>query len=187
MSVSGVRQKQTITLTALVQLWSMKNYHYYLKQELYSHDTQKPRFRGFKWHPEDPLSLYIICQGKNPLYSTQTKPLCRLYPAPHIHMGHLCRPSTHAARYRLRRRHRRHPSPPHPLPNPKHTPPHVLLPPRPALHPCTRVFIQLGRHGRSGIRKRPRNGMETQHAAAFTCTWIEIEKRRPSRRAGDCP
>ncbi|KAE8543492.1 hypothetical protein D1P53_000206 [Cryptococcus gattii VGV] len=46
----------------LVQLWSMKNYHYYLKQELYSHDTQKPRFRGFKWHPEDPLSLYIICQ-----------------------------------------------------------------------------------------------------------------------------
>lgn len=41
----------------------MKNYHYYLKQELYSHDTQKPRFRGFKWHPEDPLSLYIICQG----------------------------------------------------------------------------------------------------------------------------
>ncbi|KIR40475.1 elongator complex protein 1 [Cryptococcus deuterogattii Ram5] len=46
----------------VVQLWSMKNYHYYLKQELYSHDTQKPRFRGFKWHPEDPLSLYIICQ-----------------------------------------------------------------------------------------------------------------------------
>lgn len=39
----------------------MKNYHYYLKQELYSHDTQKPRFRGFKWHPEDPLSLYILC------------------------------------------------------------------------------------------------------------------------------
>ncbi|KIY33719.1 elongator complex protein 1, partial [Cryptococcus gattii E566] len=46
----------------VVQLWSMKNYHYYLKQELYSHDTQRPRFRGFKWHPEDPLSLYIICQ-----------------------------------------------------------------------------------------------------------------------------
>ncbi|KAL0247662.1 hypothetical protein I308_103739 [Cryptococcus tetragattii IND107] len=46
----------------VVQLWSMKNYHYYLKQELYSHDTQKPRFRGFEWHPEDPLSLYIICQ-----------------------------------------------------------------------------------------------------------------------------
>ncbi|WVO22664.1 uncharacterized protein IAS62_003995 [Cryptococcus decagattii] len=49
------------THTDVVQLWSMKNYHYYLKQELYSHDTQKPRFRGFKWHPEDPLSLYILC------------------------------------------------------------------------------------------------------------------------------
>lgn len=54
---------QKLTSDKIVQLWSMKNYHYYLKQELYSHDTQKPRFRGFKWHPEDPLSLYIICQG----------------------------------------------------------------------------------------------------------------------------
>ena len=56
----------------------MKNYHYYLKQELYSHDTQKPRFRGFKWHPEDPLSLYIICQGtssKKRLFFSPTKQL----------------------------------------------------------------------------------------------------------------
>lgn len=81
MSVRGVwpkkeekRREYPLTRTKnLVQLWSMKNYHYYLKQELYSHDTQKPRFRGFKWHPEDPLSLYIICQGtslkKNSFFS----------------------------------------------------------------------------------------------------------------------
>ncbi|WVQ75470.1 hypothetical protein IAR50_005095 [Cryptococcus sp. DSM 104548] len=45
----------------VLQLWSMKNYHYYLKQELFSHSPSSPRFRSFKWHPEDPLSLYILC------------------------------------------------------------------------------------------------------------------------------
>ncbi|WVQ81518.1 hypothetical protein IAT38_003642 [Cryptococcus sp. DSM 104549] len=44
----------------VLQLWSMKNYHYYLKQEIFSHDPAWPRFRGFKWHPEQPLSLYIL-------------------------------------------------------------------------------------------------------------------------------
>jgi elongator complex protein 1 len=47
----------------LVQLWSMKNYHYYLKQELFSSNPSQPRFNGFMWHPEKPLSLYIIGQG----------------------------------------------------------------------------------------------------------------------------
>ncbi|WWC91266.1 uncharacterized protein L201_006209 [Kwoniella dendrophila CBS 6074] len=47
----------------VVQLWSMKNYHYYLKQELFSHDPATPRFKGFKWHPEDPLSIYLF--GEN--------------------------------------------------------------------------------------------------------------------------
>ncbi|WRT69010.1 uncharacterized protein IL334_005992 [Kwoniella shivajii] len=47
----------------VVQLWSMKNYHYYLKQELFSHDSSSTRFRGFKWHPEHPLSLYLF--GEN--------------------------------------------------------------------------------------------------------------------------
>lgn len=85
MSVRGAWPKKEreypLTRTKnLVQLWSMKNYHYYLKQELYSHDTQKPRFRGFKWHPEDPLSLYIICQGtsskkKKTLFFSPTKQL----------------------------------------------------------------------------------------------------------------
>ncbi|WVW79282.1 hypothetical protein I302_101249 [Kwoniella bestiolae CBS 10118] len=47
----------------VVQLWSMKNYHYYLKQELFSHDLKSSRFRGFKWHPEEPLSIYLY--GEN--------------------------------------------------------------------------------------------------------------------------
>ncbi|KAK8843352.1 hypothetical protein IAR55_007009 [Kwoniella newhampshirensis] len=44
----------------VVQLWSMKNYHYYLKQELFSPDPASLRFTGLKWHPEQALSLYII-------------------------------------------------------------------------------------------------------------------------------
>lgn len=42
-----------------VQLWTMKNYHYYLKQELY---PQSPagRFSGVSWHPEQAMTLYLI-------------------------------------------------------------------------------------------------------------------------------
>ncbi|KAK4687641.1 elongator complex protein 1, partial [Tremellales sp. Uapishka_1] len=43
----------------VIQLWSMKNYHYYLKQEIYSHSSKKS-FRGFKWHPEHPLTIYVV-------------------------------------------------------------------------------------------------------------------------------
>ena len=45
----------------IVQLWSMKNYHYYLKQEL--HGQSGKRLRGFRWHPEQPMKLFIIEDG----------------------------------------------------------------------------------------------------------------------------
>ena len=54
-----------------VQLWSMKNYHYYLKQELFSHKPKK-RFTGFKWHPEHALTLYLIGKGGSILHITLT-------------------------------------------------------------------------------------------------------------------
>lgn len=38
----------------------MKNYHYYLKQEIFSHRLEGKRFHGFRWHPEQPLKLYIL-------------------------------------------------------------------------------------------------------------------------------
>ena len=46
-----------------VQLWSMKNYHYYLKQELRSH-TSAARLRAIRWHPEQPLQLYLVGDGE---------------------------------------------------------------------------------------------------------------------------
>jgi hypothetical protein len=39
----------------------MKNYHYYLKQEIHPHGSQ--RFNGLYWHPEDPLKLYLAGDG----------------------------------------------------------------------------------------------------------------------------
>lgn len=40
----------------------MKNYHYYLKQELFS--TISGRFSNVIWHPEQPMTLYLVEQGK---------------------------------------------------------------------------------------------------------------------------
>jgi len=46
-----------------VQLWSMKNYHYYLKQELFS--TTSGRFSNVSWHPEQPMTLYLVERSKS--------------------------------------------------------------------------------------------------------------------------
>ncbi|WVR09089.1 hypothetical protein IAU60_006151 [Kwoniella sp. DSM 27419] len=63
----------------VVQLWSMKNYHYYLKQEIFSHDPSASRFKGFKWHPEQALSLYIygdhFLQARTFVWDTYTASL----------------------------------------------------------------------------------------------------------------
>ncbi|GMK55839.1 hypothetical protein CspeluHIS016_0208950 [Cutaneotrichosporon spelunceum] len=40
----------------VVQLWTMKNYHYYLKQEI----VGARRFVAVRWHPEVPMALYLI-------------------------------------------------------------------------------------------------------------------------------
>ena len=52
------------TLIVAVQLWTMRNYHYYLKQELFPLGPHFKRFRGFRWHPEQPLLLYVWNDGE---------------------------------------------------------------------------------------------------------------------------
>jgi hypothetical protein len=37
----------------------MKNYHYYLKQEIAPH-TPGSRFVSIKWHPEQAMKLYLV-------------------------------------------------------------------------------------------------------------------------------
>lgn len=41
----------------------MKNYHYYLKQELVPHTTDR-RFVSIRWHPEQPNRLYLIGESE---------------------------------------------------------------------------------------------------------------------------
>lgn len=50
----------------------MKNYHYYLKQEIYPHQSGSKRFVSMKWHPEQPMTLYVVGEGESilPLNST---------------------------------------------------------------------------------------------------------------------
>jgi elongator complex protein 1 len=58
---STAKKKRALS-NAPVQLWSMKNYHYYLKQELFS--TTSGRFSNVMWHPEQPMTLYLVEHGE---------------------------------------------------------------------------------------------------------------------------
>jgi elongator complex protein 1 len=45
------------------QLWTMSNYHYYLKQELVFPEPASPTI-VCAWHPERPLALALSTPGK---------------------------------------------------------------------------------------------------------------------------
>lgn len=48
-----------------VQLWTMGNYHYYLKQEIFLYSKEAcPEPVSLKWHPEKPLHFTIYGQGE---------------------------------------------------------------------------------------------------------------------------
>ncbi|KAK6084118.1 elongator complex protein (IKI3 family protein) [Seiridium cupressi] len=48
-----------VTFNDRVQLWTMNNYHWYLKQEIVT--GEKPK--GFNWHPEKPLRFALATPG----------------------------------------------------------------------------------------------------------------------------
>ncbi|KAK4991800.1 putative elongator complex protein 1 [Elasticomyces elasticus] len=49
-----------------VQLWTMGNYHYYLKQEIYCNGEAKSTDSAIAcWHPEKPLHLVFTSNGKS--------------------------------------------------------------------------------------------------------------------------
>lgn len=46
-----------------VQLWTVGNYHYYLKQEVFSGGLPQPAsFLGFRWHPEQSLRCSLLAK-----------------------------------------------------------------------------------------------------------------------------
>lgn len=59
-SVLAVRYKDR------VQLWTMGNYHYYLKQEIYLYSKETcTQPVSLKWHPEKPLNFALHGQGEH--------------------------------------------------------------------------------------------------------------------------
>ena len=62
-----------------VQLWTMGNYHYYLKQEIcFPSSSQSQIPVPLEWHPEQPFSLIIGCEGNFPYISDHSHlRLCR--------------------------------------------------------------------------------------------------------------
>ena len=46
-----------------VQLWTMENYHYYLKQEIHLQCGTQSRSVQISWHPEDPHLCALLTQG----------------------------------------------------------------------------------------------------------------------------
>lgn len=50
-----------ITLDDRIQLWTMGNYHWYLKQEIFTHTIPL----CLKWHPEKPLRFASIASGRS--------------------------------------------------------------------------------------------------------------------------
>ena len=54
-----------------VQLWTMGNYYYYLKQELFLYSKEMcSQPVGLKWHPEKPLHFTLHGQGEHHIWNT---------------------------------------------------------------------------------------------------------------------
>lgn len=55
-----------VILDSRVQLWTMGNYHWYLKQEIHlgNHDCSFLKLSPLIWHPEKALQLVLITPGK---------------------------------------------------------------------------------------------------------------------------
>lgn len=56
-SWSSISEILAIQLSSSVQIWSTKNYHWYLKQEI--HLTNRSQIKFMKFHPEKPFKLMI--------------------------------------------------------------------------------------------------------------------------------
>ena len=53
----------------LVQLWTVNNYHWYLKQQLEFPASLKDRVACFTWDPEVSLRMHLITKGKSHIKS----------------------------------------------------------------------------------------------------------------------
>lgn len=52
-----------ISFCFAVQLWTVGNYHWYLKQSLPFSTSGKSRIVSLMWDPVTPYKLHVLCQG----------------------------------------------------------------------------------------------------------------------------
>ncbi|XP_020621181.1 elongator complex protein 1-like isoform X1 [Orbicella faveolata] len=63
-----IPQSQEFLPKSYVQLWSVNNYHWYLKQQMEFPASLKNRVACFIWDPEVPLRLHIMTRGGHYFY-----------------------------------------------------------------------------------------------------------------------
>uniref|UniRef100_A0A8C9CSC5 IkappaB kinase complex-associated protein n=1 Tax=Phocoena sinus TaxID=42100 RepID=A0A8C9CSC5_PHOSS len=63
--LEDLQREENSTLKTYVQLWTVGNYHWYLKQSLPFGTCGKSEIVSLMWGPVTPYRLYVLCQGDN--------------------------------------------------------------------------------------------------------------------------
>ncbi|XP_011219588.2 elongator complex protein 1 isoform X2 [Ailuropoda melanoleuca] len=61
--LEDLQREENCTLKTYVQLWTVGNYHWYLKQSLPFSTCGKSKLVSLTWDPVTPSRLHILCQG----------------------------------------------------------------------------------------------------------------------------
>nr|XP_030707818.1 elongator complex protein 1-like isoform X2 [Globicephala melas] len=61
--LEDLQREENSTLKTYVQLWTVGNYHWYLKQSLPFGTCGKSEIVSLMWGPVTPYRLYVLCQG----------------------------------------------------------------------------------------------------------------------------
>uniref|UniRef100_A0A8D0SJ34 Elongator complex protein 1 n=2 Tax=Sus scrofa TaxID=9823 RepID=A0A8D0SJ34_PIG len=66
--LEDLQTEEKSTLKSYVQLWTVGNYHWYLKQSLPFSSCGKSKIVSLMWDPVAPYRLHVLCQGWHYLY-----------------------------------------------------------------------------------------------------------------------
>ncbi|XP_004848211.1 elongator complex protein 1 isoform X2 [Heterocephalus glaber] len=61
--LEDLQREENSALKTYVQLWTVGNYHWYLKQSLPFDTSAKSRIVSLMWDPVTPYRLHVLCQG----------------------------------------------------------------------------------------------------------------------------
>ncbi|KAM9206961.1 elongator complex protein 1 [Dugong dugon] len=61
--LEDLQTEENSTLKTYVQLWTVGNYHWYLKQNLHFSSCGKSKPVSLMWDPVTPYQLHVLCQG----------------------------------------------------------------------------------------------------------------------------